>query len=60
MTDFLHVLDKINDWVWGPPLIILMVFTGIYLTFRTRGVQFRHLWLAHKMAITRHDDGAQG
>ncbi|MCI5052855.1 MAG: sodium:alanine symporter family protein, partial [Simkaniaceae bacterium] len=32
----------------------------IYLTFRTRGVQFRHLWLAHKMAITRHDDGAQG
>jgi len=60
MTELLSILDKINDWVWGPPLLILMVVVGLYITHKTRWVQFRHLWLAHKMAFSRHDDKAQG
>lgn len=60
MEDLLFWLDKLNSWVWGAPLLILLVVVGVYLSVKTRFVQFRHLWYAHKLAITRHDDGAQG
>lgn len=60
MKDILYWTDHINNWVWGPPLLILILFVGIYLTIRLRGVQFRHLWYAHKLAFTKHDTGAQG
>lgn len=26
----------INDFVWGPPMLVLLIFTGIYMTIRTR------------------------
>lgn len=36
-------LSKVDDIVWGLPLIILILATGIYLTIRLKGVQFRKL-----------------
>lgn len=60
MENVLYWINIINDWVWGPPLLILMLFVGVYLTIRLRGLQFRYLWYAHKLAFSRHDDGAQG
>ena len=60
MDKLLDVLHQINEYVWGPPLLILLVFVGLYLSIRTRFVQLRHLWYAHKLAFTRHDDSAQG
>ncbi|MDY0235901.1 MAG: sodium:alanine symporter family protein [Gudongella sp.] len=34
--DFIMQLNStINSFVWGPPMLILLVGTGIYLTFRT-------------------------
>lgn len=43
-------LDVASGWVWGLPLIILLVGTGLYLTIRLRFVQFTQLgpalWLA--------------
>lgn len=38
-----EVLLKVNDVVWGLPLIILILATGIYLTIRLKGVQFHKL-----------------
>ena len=32
MTNLTQILDKIDSIVWGPPLLILLVGTGIYLT----------------------------
>lgn len=60
MEKTLSILVTVNDYVWGPPLIIFLVFVGLYLSFRTRFVQIRHLWYAHKLAFTRNDDSAQG
>ncbi len=45
--------------VWGPVMIVLLVGTGLYLTFRLRGIQFFHL--GHSLRIIRgvydnHDD----
>ena len=38
-----EALLKVNDVVWGLPLIILILSTGIFLTIRLKGVQFRKL-----------------
>lgn len=32
----------INDFVWGPPMLVLLIFTGIYMTIRTRFFQVTH------------------
>lgn len=60
MNDLQSIIDILNNWIWGPPLLILLVCVGIYLTIRTRGLQFRYLIYAHKLAFSRHDDDAQG
>ena len=37
------VLNNVDNFIWGMPLIILILFTGILLTVRLRGLQIRHL-----------------
>ena len=36
-------LTKVDDLVWGVPLIVLILAAGIYLTFRLRLLQIVHL-----------------
>ena len=36
-------INKIDGWVWGAPLIILILAVGILLTVRLKGLQFRRL-----------------
>jgi AGCS family alanine or glycine:cation symporter len=59
MNNVLFWLEKADAWVWEP-LFILLVGTGLFLTYKLRGLQFRKLGYALKLAITRHDDKAQG
>ena len=41
MEVILNLIEKINDnVVWGLPMVILMIGTGIFLTFITKGVIF--------------------
>ena len=40
------VLNSINGIVWGPPLLILLVGTGIYFTFKLKLLQIFKLPLA--------------
>lgn len=42
------IVDSINEVMWGPPMLILLVGTGVYLTFLLRGVQVRKLGSAFK------------
>ena len=37
--DFLAVLNQIDDFIWGPPLLVLLVGTGILLTIRLNLLQ---------------------
>jgi alanine or glycine:cation symporter, AGCS family len=60
MGQLLDYLEKIDQWVWGPPLLILLVLVGGYLTWLLRGLQFRYFWYAHKLALTRSDDQSEG
>lgn len=44
MTDTLAQWNTwLNGYVWGPPMIALLVGTGIVLTILTGGIQFRRL-----------------
>ena len=43
MEKFTEILGKIDDAVWGVPLIILIMAGGILLTLRLGGLQVRHL-----------------
>ncbi|MCH4886591.1 sodium:alanine symporter family protein [Acidaminobacter sp. JC074] len=45
--------QKINGLVWGPPLLILLVGTGIYLTIRLGLLQIFKLPLALKYLFTK-------
>jgi AGCS family alanine or glycine:cation symporter len=59
MLDVVHGwITTANGFVWGPPLLILLVGTHIFLTIRT-GVMQRHLLTAIKLSVTR-EPGAPG
>lgn len=53
MTEF---LTMISNLVWGPPTLILIVGTGLYLTFRIGFYQFSSLPYALKLAFTKNQD----
>ncbi|MBV6549387.1 sodium:alanine symporter family protein, partial [Ursidibacter maritimus] len=36
-------LSSINSFIWGPPLLLLLSGTGLYLTFRLGFIQFIQL-----------------
>lgn len=50
--EFIHsLLAQISDFLWGPPLIVALIGTGMYLTLRLNFVQFVHLPRALKMVL---------
>lgn len=58
--DLLHELDvivgKIGAFAWGPPMLILLVGTGFWLTFALRGLQFRKLGHALYLALIKRKE----
>ncbi|KIL50782.1 transporter [Jeotgalibacillus alimentarius] len=56
MQGFTDFLNEISGLVWGPPLLILLVGTGIYLTFRLGLVQFSLTGYSLKLAFSRNQD----
>ena len=57
MEKFNEVLVAIDDFVWGPPLMILIMLGGILLTVRLGLLQVRKLPLALKWMVKNEDDG---
>jgi alanine or glycine:cation symporter, AGCS family len=55
------LLDQVYHLVWGMPLLILISGIGIWLTFALKGLQFRYLIYALKLAFGRdRDSKSQG
>ncbi len=59
------MIDVVHGWIttidgilWGPPLLVLLFGTHIFLTVRT-GFMQRHLWTALKLSVTK-EKGAEG
>lgn len=57
LDQFTELLVKIDDIVWGIPLIVLIMGTGIFLTARLGVLQFRHLGKALKFMVKNEEDG---
>lgn len=51
-----HFLDMMRNFVWGTPLIILLIGTGIYLTLKLGLLQLRLLPYALKLVFSRNQD----
>ena len=52
---FNDILVKIDDYVWGIPTIVLILFTGLLLTIRCRGIQFTKLGRAFKQIFKKNE-----
>lgn len=57
MESFTKVLEAIDGVVWGVPLIVLIMGTGIFLTIRLGVLQFRKLGKAFKYMVKNEEDG---
>ncbi len=51
------LLVKIDDLVWGVPLIVLIISCGIWLTIRTGLLQVFHLGKALRFMVKNEDEG---
>lgn len=60
MENLNHLLSEIRNFVWGAPLMLLLIGTGAYLTFVLRGVQFRYLGYAFKQVLAKQRKGSEG
>ena len=52
MDSLPSLLDRINEFVWGPWLITLIMGTGIYLMVRMRFLPLRNFFRALKLAVS--------
>ena len=52
--------DTVGGWVWGPPMLVLLVGTGIWLTIRLIGLPFTMLPYALKLAFLPHGKKKDG
>lgn len=48
-----EIVSYINDIVWSPALVVLLVGAGMYFTIRTRCVQVRRLSLMARLLFSR-------
>lgn len=58
MDELNNILAEVSGWLWGWPMIIMLLGTHLYLTFRLRFPQ-RMIFTAIKLSIKK-DPGAAG
>lgn len=54
-----EILGVIDNAVWGVPLIVLIIACGVWLTFRVRFLQVRHLGKALRFMV-KNEEGGEG
>lgn len=60
MNSVEELLTTISGIVWGPPFLILILGTGIFLTIRLGFLQFSTLPYALKLAFSKQDKKSEG
>ncbi len=48
INTIISINNTVNSVVWGIPMLALIIFTGIYITFRTKFFQVRYSKLISK------------
>ncbi|MBQ4493907.1 MAG: sodium:alanine symporter family protein [Elusimicrobiaceae bacterium] len=52
LQSFYEVMTLFNALVWGPPMIFLLLFLGIYFTFKLHFIQ-KYTWSAMKLSLAK-------
>ncbi|SFA84239.1 alanine or glycine:cation symporter, AGCS family [Acetitomaculum ruminis DSM 5522] len=53
VTELGKVLETVDSFVWGPVMLVLLVGTGIFLTFRLKFLPWRNLGYALKLTLSK-------
>ncbi len=53
-----QILTTVSDTVWYPFMMVLLIGTGIFLTFRLRGIQARKLVYTFHLMLKRKEEGS--
>ncbi len=53
MEELGNVLEVVDNFVWGPVMLILLVGTGVFLTIRTRALSWRNLGYAIRRTLSK-------
>ncbi len=56
MSSLDAIVGKLNNFAWGPPMLILLVGTGFWLTIALRGLQFTKLGHALWLALVKRKE----
>jgi len=62
MTAIMNFLTIVDDFVWGPPMLIILAGTGLFLTIRLGFPQFKHSGHGWKLifnGFTKKDQSEQ-
>ncbi len=55
---FANLVNSVGSFVWGPPMLLFLVGTGLWLTISLKGLQFRKLGYSLYLAlIKRKEEG---
>lgn len=52
MEAFHNLIIWANGYLWGPPMLILLFGTHLFLTYRTRFIQ-KYIFKAIKLSVTK-------
>lgn len=50
-------MSTASGFIWGPPMLILLVGTGLYLSIKLKGMQFWALGHAIKLVFSKRKMG---
>ena len=53
MEKFAEIISSVDDFVWGPVMLVLLVGTGIFLTFRLGFASWRNLGYALRLTLSK-------
>lgn len=59
LETFANWMQVVNAWVWGPPMVVLLIGTGLYLTLRLGFIQVRYFRHAIACITGKYDDPAE-
>ncbi|MCX7884578.1 MAG: alanine:cation symporter family protein, partial [Caloramator sp.] len=57
MESFAKIISTIDGFIWGWPLLIMLLGTHVFLTFRLRFIQ-KYIGKAIKLSVTKDDYGS--
>ncbi|HNZ55014.1 MAG TPA: alanine:cation symporter family protein, partial [bacterium] len=64
MTEMFVFIEKgvseLGALAWGPPMLVFLVGTGIYLTILLKGLQFSRLFYSLKLIFVKIGDEEKG